>query len=67
MIYEYLQFSDLFFRTLSTISNKTNTPAFATVVFGTFAAFAALLISLDVLVEMMSIGEYDLFSIELRY
>lgn len=35
----------------------TGTPAVATVVFGLGAAFAAMFISLTVLVEMMSIGE----------
>ena len=35
----------------------TNTPALATALFGMMAALAALLIRLEVLVEMMSIGE----------
>ena len=36
--------------------NMTGTPAVATVVLGGLAALAALLIQLEVLVEMMSIG-----------
>ena len=36
--------------------NMTGTPAVATVVLGVMAALAALLIQLEVLVEMMSIG-----------
>jgi hypothetical protein len=37
----------------------TGTPAVATVVLGLMAAFAALIIQLEVLVEMMSIGELN--------
>lgn len=36
----------------------TGTPALATFTSGVCAAFAALLIKLEVLVEMMSIGNY---------
>lgn len=43
-------------RQLATISEKSGTPALATVVGGAAAALVALLIQLEVLVEMMSIG-----------
>ncbi|XP_015519272.2 cationic amino acid transporter 2 [Neodiprion lecontei] len=46
----------LIFRTLSQVWPTTGTPALATFVSGICAAFAALLIQLEVLVEMMSIG-----------
>ncbi|XP_046742349.1 probable cationic amino acid transporter [Diprion similis] len=46
----------LIFRTLSQVWPTTGTPALATFVSGICAAFAALLIKLEVLVEMMSIG-----------
>ncbi|XP_012258062.1 cationic amino acid transporter 2 [Athalia rosae] len=46
----------LIFRTLSHVLPTTGTPALATFVSGLCAAFAALLIQLEVLVEMMSIG-----------
>ncbi|KAL7641365.1 UNVERIFIED_CONTAM: hypothetical protein RMT77_008504 [Armadillidium vulgare] len=46
----------LVFKKLAEVWLVTGTPAVATVVFGLGAAFAALLISLNVLVEMMSIG-----------
>ncbi|KAK8392281.1 hypothetical protein O3P69_017695 [Scylla paramamosain] len=41
---------------LSNVWDVTGTPAVATIVFGLGAAFAAMFISLTVLVEMMSIG-----------
>ncbi|KAJ8737595.1 hypothetical protein PYW08_000190 [Mythimna loreyi] len=46
----------LIFKKLSTISESTGTPAFATICGGIAASFVALLIQLEVLVEMMSIG-----------
>ncbi|KAI4502777.1 hypothetical protein M0802_001821 [Mischocyttarus mexicanus] len=46
----------LIFRTLSNVWPVTGTPALATLTSGLCAAFAALLIQLEVLVEMMSIG-----------
>ncbi|KAG7212528.1 hypothetical protein KM043_012836 [Ampulex compressa] len=46
----------LIFRTLSQVWPTTGTPALATLTSGLCAAFAALLIQLEVLVEMMSIG-----------
>ncbi|XP_071521222.1 solute carrier family 7 member 14-like [Panulirus ornatus] len=46
----------LIFKSLANVWSVTGTPAVATVVFGLGAAFAAMFISLTVLVEMMSIG-----------
>ncbi|XP_072757701.1 solute carrier family 7 member 14 [Anoplolepis gracilipes] len=46
----------LIFRSLSHVWPATGTPAIATLTSGICAAFAALLIGLEVLVEMMSIG-----------
>ncbi|XP_033223446.1 probable cationic amino acid transporter [Belonocnema kinseyi] len=46
----------LIFRSLSKVWPVTGTPALATLISGVCAAFAALLIKLEVLVEMMSIG-----------
>ncbi|XP_057330725.1 probable cationic amino acid transporter [Microplitis mediator] len=46
----------LIFRTFSQLLPLTGTPALATLTSGVAAAFVALLIQLDVLVEMMSIG-----------
>ncbi|XP_075990964.1 solute carrier family 7 member 14 isoform X2 [Anticarsia gemmatalis] len=46
----------LIFRQLASISEKTGTPAFATFCGGVSASIVALLIQLEVLVEMMSIG-----------
>lgn len=46
----------LIFRTLAQVWPSTGTPAIATFGSGLFAAIAALMIQLDVLVEMMSIG-----------
>ncbi|XP_011173728.1 cationic amino acid transporter 2 isoform X2 [Solenopsis invicta] len=46
----------LIFRSLSQVWPATGTPAIATLTSGMAAAFAALLIQLEVLVEMMSIG-----------
>ncbi|XP_047361443.1 probable cationic amino acid transporter [Vespa velutina] len=46
----------LIFRSLSHVWPATGTPALATLTSGLCAAFAALLIQLEVLVEMMSIG-----------
>lgn len=46
----------LIFRSLSHVWPTTGTPAIATLTSGICAAFAALLIQLEVLVEMMSIG-----------
>ncbi|KAF6198285.1 hypothetical protein GE061_008033 [Apolygus lucorum] len=46
----------LIFRSLSQVFPGTGTPVFATFICGTAAAMASLVISLDVLVEMMSIG-----------
>ncbi|XP_051162652.1 probable cationic amino acid transporter isoform X1 [Leptopilina boulardi] len=46
----------LIFRSLSQVWPVTGTPALATFTSGICAAFAALLIKLEVLVEMMSIG-----------
>ena len=47
---------DFLYRWLADVWNMTGTPAVATVVLGVMAALAALLIQLEVLVEMMSIG-----------
>ncbi|KAK7872859.1 hypothetical protein R5R35_006728 [Gryllus longicercus] len=53
----YAMASDgLIFRQLSQVWPATGTPAIATLTSGLAAALAALLISLEVLVEMMSIG-----------
>ncbi|XP_034946106.1 probable cationic amino acid transporter [Chelonus insularis] len=46
----------LIFRTLSQVWPITGTPVIATITSGVLAAFVALLIQLEVLVEMMSIG-----------
>lgn len=46
----------LIFRSFSHVLPATGTPAIATLTSGVAAAFAALLIQLEVLVEMMSIG-----------
>ncbi|GAB6019724.1 hypothetical protein CHUAL_001277 [Chamberlinius hualienensis] len=46
----------LIFKFLSQIWPITGTPAVATCIFGLAAAFASLIIPLDILVEMMSIG-----------
>ncbi|GFG28667.1 hypothetical protein Cfor_05685 [Coptotermes formosanus] len=46
----------LIFRTMSQVWSTTGTPVLATFVSGLAAAFAALIIQLEVLVEMMSIG-----------
>ncbi|XP_073973470.1 solute carrier family 7 member 14 isoform X2 [Rhodnius prolixus] len=46
----------LIFRSLSQVFPATGTPVVATFICGTAAALASLIISLDVLVEMMSIG-----------
>ncbi|CAB0002627.1 unnamed protein product [Nesidiocoris tenuis] len=46
----------LIFRSLSQIFPATGTPVLATFICGVAAAIASLIISLDVLVEMMSIG-----------
>jgi len=47
----------LHYRWLAEVWTLTGTPAIATVVLGIMAAFAALIIRLEVLVEMMSIGK----------
>lgn len=47
----------IYHRSLSHVWPATGTPALATLTSGLCAAFAALLIQLEVLVEMMSIGE----------
>jgi len=49
-------FDFLIFRWLAEVSSVTGTPAAATFVLGMMAAFASLIIQLEVLVEMMSIG-----------
>ncbi|CAG2106245.1 unnamed protein product [Medioppia subpectinata] len=46
----------LVFRELAQISSLTNTPLKATLILGAFTAFIAFIMSLEVLVEMMSIG-----------
>lgn len=46
----------LLFSQLAQISPYSNVPVRSTLVFGFFTAFIALIISLEVLVEMMSIG-----------
>ncbi|XP_026731109.1 probable cationic amino acid transporter [Trichoplusia ni] len=46
----------LIFRKLAQISESTGTPAFATICGGVAAALVSLVIQLEVLVEMMSIG-----------
>ncbi|CAM1323571.1 SLC7A14 (predicted) [Pycnogonum litorale] len=46
----------LIFRVFAKVWTVTGTPAIATVVFGIAAAIVALFVSLEVLVEMMSIG-----------
>ncbi|CAG0898708.1 unnamed protein product, partial [Cyprideis torosa] len=46
----------LIFRFLGRVSTENNVPGLATFIFGLAAALAALLLSLEVLVQMMSIG-----------
>ncbi|CAG4962063.1 unnamed protein product [Parnassius apollo] len=46
----------LIFKQLAAISDKTGSPAFATICGGIAAAFVSLVVQLEVLVEMMSIG-----------
>ncbi|XP_045458435.1 probable cationic amino acid transporter, partial [Melitaea cinxia] len=46
----------LIFRQLATVSEASGTPAIATITGGTAASIASLIIQLEVLVEMMSIG-----------
>jgi cationic amino acid transporter 14 len=48
----------LYFRSLSQIFPLTGTPVVATVLSGVASAVAALVINLDTLIEMMSIGKY---------
>ncbi|XP_063837977.1 solute carrier family 7 member 14, partial [Ostrinia nubilalis] len=53
----YAMASDgLIFKKLASISENSGTPAFATILGGVAAAIVALMIQLEVLVEMMSIG-----------
>lgn len=52
-------FHIFYIRSLSQVWPVTETPALATLISGVCAAFAALLIKLEVLVEMMSIGRYN--------
>jgi cationic amino acid transporter 14 len=47
-------------RTLSQVWPATGTPVLATFISGLAAALAALLIRLEVLVEMMSIGKSEI-------
>lgn len=51
------------YRSLSQILPMTGTPVVATVISGVASAIAALIINLDTLIEMMSIGEYTLLNI----
>lgn len=46
----------LLYQEFAQISPFTNTPVKSTLIFGSFTAFIALIMSLEVLVEMMSIG-----------
>lgn len=46
----------LLYNTFAQISPFTNTPIKSTLIFGLFTSFIALIMSLEVLVEMMSIG-----------
>lgn len=46
----------LLFTDLASVSSFTNTPVKTTFIFGTITAFIAFIMSLEVLVEMMSIG-----------
>lgn len=46
----------LLFSELSQVSPITNTPIKSTLIFGGFTAIVSLVMSLEVLVEMMSIG-----------
>lgn len=50
-------------RGLSKVWSATGTPAVATFISGVAAAIAALVIQLEVLVEMMSIGEQNYLNI----
>lgn len=45
-------------RSLSVVLPITGTPVLATLVSGIFAALASLILNLEILVEMMSIGKY---------
>ena len=55
----------LSFRFLGVIHPFTNTPLVATVLTGVLSALMSLLVSLQILVEMMSIGEYPLIIFEM--
>jgi len=57
----------LVFRELSVISNLTNTPLKATLILGGFTAFVAFIMSLEVLVEMMSIGTLMAYTLVLLF
>ena len=46
------------FRHLAAIHPKTGTPLLATIITGVLASFMSLLVGLQILVEMMSIGEW---------
>lgn len=46
----------LIFKQLSQLWNRTNSPGYATLLSGLSAAFVAMFVTLEVLVEMMSIG-----------
>ena len=52
------------FRFLGVIHPFTNTPLVATVITGVLSALMSLLVSLQILVEMMSIGEYPLIPLK---
>ncbi|CAH2103730.1 unnamed protein product [Euphydryas editha] len=52
----------LIFRQLATVSETSGTPAIATITGGTAASIVSLIIQLEVLVEMMSIGKYSLLA-----
>jgi amino acid transporter len=57
----------LVFKELSHISSLTNTPLKATLIFGGFTAFVAFIMSLEVLVEMMSIGTLMAYTLVLHF
>lgn len=57
----------LVFRELAQISPLTNTPLKATLMLGAFTAFISFIMSLEVLVEMMSIGTLMAYTLVCRH